>query len=362
MDLALTLDYELFGDGSGDVFTDLVHPTQRIVDICNDRNAKITIFFEVVEYWRIKEEWNKGNNMGYSQNPVAAMEKQMLDAFRAGHDIQLHIHPQWINAKYDQGWHVDKNWCMKDIPLSPTDLFAMDLTSVLSKGKETLEQMLRSVTADYCCNIFRAGGFNILPSQPIVDVLEGLGFKMDSSVFSGGYDKNNETDIDFRRLKNNIPYWGINNGDVLSQKSMQDEHANMIEIPIFSSPMLRYKKYDLSRLSILLNNGNSAKKTLQGRMAKRTFFQKVKFFFEHEHLTWDFCLFNINKTKKFIRLAQRIQDQSNDYHPFVLIGHSKGFGSDKTLRYLLTSDENNKFVTLTHVLKKTRVMNESNHE
>lgn len=353
MDLALTLDYELFGDGSGDVFTDLVQPTDKILEVCNTHNAKITIFFEVVEYWRIKEEWNKGNHMGYSQNPIAAIEKQILDAFRAGHDIQLHIHPQWINAKYDQGWRVDNHWCMKDIPLSPTAQFSTDLISVLGKGKETLEQLLRPLSADYCCNIFRAGGFNILPSQPIITALLELEFKMDSSVYAGGYDKNNETDIDFRLLKNNIPYWQINNGDVLSQKNLQGKNTGMIEIPIFSSPMLRYKKYDFNRLSILLKNGNSAKKTLQGRIGKKTLLQKIKFFFEYEHLTWDFCLFNIRKTKKFIRLAENMIKKNNgSYHPLVLIGHSKGFGSDQTLKYLLTSDKSNKFVTLTHVLIK----------
>lgn len=354
MDLALTLDYELFGDGSGNVFTDLVEPTGKILKICNAYNAKITIFFEVVEYWRIKEEWDKGNKMGYSKDPVDAMEKQMLEAFYDGHDIQLHIHPQWLNATYDRSWKVDQNWCMKDIPLSPTALFTMDLASVLRKGKETLEGILKPVSADYCCNIFRAGGFNILPSEPIVAVLENLGFKMDSSVFAGGYDKNNETDIDFRGLKNNIPYWGIDSGNVLSQTIIRDKCSAIIEVPIFSAPMVRYKKYDLSRLIVLIKNRHSAQKTLQGRIGKKSLFQKIKFFFEYEHLTWDFCLFNISKTKKFLSLAQKFSNKDDNYHPFILIGHSKGFGTDKTLKYLLASDANNNFITLTDVLMKVR--------
>jgi hypothetical protein len=352
MDLALTLDYELFGDGSGDIFTDVIQPTSRILNICNTQNAKITIFFEVVEYWRLKEQWNKGNNMGYTQNPASAMEKQIIEACCDGHDIQLHIHPQWLNARYNNSWEVDNNWCMKDIPLSKTDSFTMDLRSVLQKGKETLEQILTPESAAYCCNIFRAGGFNILPSQPTIKILQDIGFKMDSSVYYGGYENNNETDIDFRLLKNNIPYWYIQDGDVLSQKKPENKQEQMVEIPIFSSSFLRYTKYDLTRLKILLNNRNSAQKTLQSKMAKKTLFQKIKFFFEYEYLTWDFCLFNISKMEIFIELAQNLQSKNNNYHPFVLIGHAKGFTSDNTLKYLLNSDVKNNFITLTHVLKK----------
>ena len=300
MDLALTLDYELFGDGSGDLFTDVINPTNEILETCSSYNAKITIFFEVVEYWRINEEWNKGNHMGYLDNPIVAMENQMRGALRAGHDIQLHVHPQWINAQYNRGWIVDDNWCMKDIPLSSTESFDMNLISVLHKGKETLEQLLKPELETYCCNIFRAGGFNILPSKNIISALKELGFKVDSSVFYGGYDRNNETDIDFRTLKNKVPYWSVDNGDVLNQNSVVNEGGNIIELPVFSAEIIRYRKYDFHRLSVLFKNSSSAKKTFKSRVDNKTLLEKCRFFFEYEYLTWDFCLFNISKTKRFI--------------------------------------------------------------
>ena len=137
MDLALTLDYELFGNGSGDVFSDIINPTYEILSLCNKYNAKITIFFEVIEYLKLKEEWNNGNKMGYEENPAIAMESQIKEALTLGHDVQLHIHPQWLNAKYvNNQWQVDNNWCMKDIPLEKNNQFNTDLKTVLKKGKE----------------------------------------------------------------------------------------------------------------------------------------------------------------------------------------------------------------------------------
>ena len=72
--LLLTLDYELFGDGSGDVFKHIVEPTNSVLEVAERYGAKITVFFEVVEYWRLKQEWESGNHMGYDNNPVEAME------------------------------------------------------------------------------------------------------------------------------------------------------------------------------------------------------------------------------------------------------------------------------------------------
>src|SRR5690606_25811383 len=100
MNLILTFDYELYGDGSGDVFQHMIDPTNRILSVCDENNIKTTIFFEVLEYLKIKKEWEAGNQMGYIKNPVEAIKIQLQEAARNGHDIQLHVHPQWVNAKF----------------------------------------------------------------------------------------------------------------------------------------------------------------------------------------------------------------------------------------------------------------------
>lgn len=352
MDLALTLDYELFGDGSGDIFKDIIHPTDKILALCEQSNAKITIFFEVVEYWKIKSEWDNGNVMGYVDDPILAIEQQIIQAFSNGHDVQLHIHPQWLQSHYDDKWNVSDKWRMNDIPLTSLSSQDLVLETVLQQGKDILESLLQPISAQYQCNIFRAGGFNILPSQPIIEVLNKLNFKMDSSVFPGGYEQNSETSIDFRSLDNQKPFWFIHDGDVLSQ--INTETDGLIEIPTFSLPIRRYKKYDLSRIKALLRNKSSVTKTLKSKVANKSFVEKFMYFIEQEFITWDFCLFNKTKMQTFITYTQKLQNQSDAYHPLVLIGHSKGFSSDEALKYLLLPKHGYHFITLSTVLENIK--------
>ncbi|MGJ7024434.1 hypothetical protein [Petrimonas sulfuriphila] len=103
MNLILSFDYELFGDGTGDVFTHMIEPTNAILSMCDAHGIKITLFFEMLEYIRLKEEWSKGNRMGYTSDPIEAIERQIQQATANGHDIQLHIHPQWYNASFKEG-------------------------------------------------------------------------------------------------------------------------------------------------------------------------------------------------------------------------------------------------------------------
>lgn len=350
LDLALTLDYELFGDGSGDIFHDLIEPTNKILTLCDNHNAKLTLFFEVVEYWQLKSEWNNGNTMGYSVDPIIAIEQQIIQAFQNGHDVQLHVHPQWLDSHFNDGWQVSDKWRMADIPLSTDSALILNLEQVLHKGKTTLESLLQPFSADYQCNIFRAGGFNILPSESVIELLNKLNFKMDSSVYPGGYEQNSETCIDFRELNNSIPFWHIENNNVLHQYPLKS--SQIIEMPIFSLPIRRFKKYDLARLKALLKNRSSVTKTLKSKVASKTLLEKFQYFLAHEHITWDFCLFNKAKMQQFMIYSEKLQSQSKGYHPLVLIGHSKGFGSDEALKQLFSEPSKYNFITLTCVLEK----------
>lgn len=169
-EILFTLDYELFGNGKGDVFELMIHPTKKILAIARKYNAKLTFFFEVIEYWRLKEEWEKGNSMGYSENPIEAIEQQIKGAVIDGHDVQLHLHPQWCDAIWtDKGWKVNLNdWRLggykKEGKYSLENLFA--------QGKKTLEELIKPIKRNYECNAIRAGGYCIQPSEEIVKIIQ----------------------------------------------------------------------------------------------------------------------------------------------------------------------------------------------
>ena len=357
MHLLLTFDYELYGDGSGNVFQSMIEPTNNFLSICNKYNVKTTIFFEVAEYWKLMEEYEKGNKMNYDSNPAIAIENQIKKAFSEGHDIQLHIHPQWLTAKHEKNrWIIDENkWRLAEVPLANKKDPGLNLENIISRGKSTIENILRQVDDKYTCNVFRAGGFNIYPSQNIVEVIKNLGFVADSSVYPGGYANSQTSFFDYKNIDNKVPYWYSKHR--VCEKSGPGK-STIIELPIFADYIRRYKKYNLTRIKIAMRNKNANIDKIRNKISSKSFFDKVGYLFQTEALTWDFCLFSFNKMKSFLRTAKKIQSTgNNDFHPFVLIGHSKEFlyprqfekfikGSIKDVEYLTMSQAIEKIKSL----------------
>ena len=186
--------------------------------------------------------------------------------------------------------------------------------------------------------------------------LSELGFIADSSVYPGGYDVNAKgvSKIDFRKINHFIPYWSVHNNNVLSQQYPLDPSRKMIEIPIFAYPIRRVFKYDVNRIRVNIDNWSRSLEKLGSRASspqKKTFREKLDYLIGIEHITWDFCLFSKPKMRWFIKRATEIMKCScYRYHPFVLIGHSKAFFYDDSLRLLL-SNTGMRFLTLSDVVK-----------
>ena len=142
--LILSLDYEIFGNGKGSVSNHVVEPTSNILKICDENGFKLTIMFEVCEYWAFKAAENRGdlNHLDYSPSDI--MEEQIRKALSSGHDVQLHTHPQWLNSKLiNNNWILDFNqWKLSDLPYSnESNDGNYSILSVLGEGKKTLENI-----------------------------------------------------------------------------------------------------------------------------------------------------------------------------------------------------------------------------
>lgn len=360
MDLALTLDYELYGNGQGDVCKQIIEPTNMLLEVCERYNAKITLFFEVVEYWKHRETYLSGQTMGYAVDPAKLMEDQIIDAYKRGHDIQLHIHPQWIEAKYANGeWNVNFNlWRLPQVPAEPSNLSGTSLKKLLKKGKDTVESLIKPIDPNYECTILRAGGLNMYPSTQVLRAMRDIGLSADSSVFPGGFSQTKYAYYDYRMVPYTLPYWSTYTDDILSTGcNDNDSRGNIYELPVFALPMRRFRKYDIVRLKSKLKNKAAVKTTLTQAETRMKNQNRVKYFFEKESVAWDYCLFSYRKMKFFLSKAREIHDKSSyDYHPFILIGHSKEFSCPANLtnflRYVQNKQYNVDFVTLAEVSKK----------
>lgn len=343
MNLILTFDYELFGDGSGDVFMDIIEPTKKILDILDLHEIKSTIFFEVIEYWKMKEQWEKGNLMGYKQNPISAIEKQLKEAYTNGHDVQLHLHPQWLNAKWDDNkWHIDRSmWRLGDF----TEISGYTLLDLLSDGKKTLEDLFTSINPNYKCHTIRAGGYNISPSNHILAAMKSLEFKCDSSVYPGGFENGYLSQYDYRNIDNKKDFWFVVN-DVKTESSYK---SGIIELPIFALPSMRIKKFlNKNRFMSFLVNRKSAISNFSSKVhSNKSLYSKILFFFNKEYLTWDFCLFSDSMHNKYF--AECLQLNKNHGRSiFTIIGHPKNFINPDSLKSLIcrAQKSNMSFLTI----------------
>ena len=326
MNLILTFDYELYGDGSGDVFNEMIYPTSKILNICNEYNIKTTIFFEVIEYIKLKEEWQNGNTMGYKKNPIEAIDEQLKNALIDGHDIQMHIHPQWIDANYRDGcWSVNfSNWRLGDFKHKNYSTY-----DILKNGKDVIENLLKTIDVNYKCIALRAGGYNIMPSFDVYNAMKKLDLKLDSSIYPGGYEDGSLSKYDYRGVSIHKDYWIADKNDLRFSSTENKDHS-IYEIPIFAMILPRWKKINFFRIKSFLKNRKSSIKSFNAKTQNSKTLNKFKFFFEKEALTWDFCLFQMSLHKYFIKYI--INSLSGKRNSFVLIGHPKGFSSSTNFR------------------------------
>ena len=342
--ILLTLDYELFGDGSGDVFKHIVEPTNSILAVAERYGVKITAFFEVVEYWRLKQEWESGNHMGYDRNPAEAMEEQVVDMIKRGHDVQLHLHPQWVDAKWEEGqWVVDLgNWRLSDFN-SPS----MTLKQLVSRGKQTLEGIIQPYCPGYECYAVRAGGYNAQPSETIVEVMRECGLKVDSSVVPGAIEQGALSIYDYSCAPAGVGKWHV--ADKLEEASK--EPTDIIELPVVSFPIMRLLKFmSLTRIKSILLNRKSAQASFSAKTStggnSGGILRKISFFFKKEYQTWDYCLFPCWLHRYFLRKISKQKSRDT----FVVIGHPKSLVSTKSLEFLLKKTNNKmKSIALTEL-------------
>ncbi|MEX2485545.1 MAG: hypothetical protein WED10_13320 [Brumimicrobium sp.] len=337
MHLALTFDYELFGDGTGDVFEHMIKPTDEILRICESHGIKTTLFFEVLEYLKLKEEWEKGNTMGYSNNPITAIEEQVHHAAQNGHDVQLHLHPQWVHAKWTGNkWRLDMgNWRLGDFSST-----RYSIEELLAASKQAVEQLVRKVQPDYECTILRAGAYNIMPSDEVYKAMKKVGLQADSSVYPGGYENGRLSKYDYRSVPLNKDYWWAAPKDI--RKSLA-EHKDIMEIPVFALPQRRiHKLLNRDKLASLVFGGKrKISSVAKEKMSKRSFIEKLRFLFGKEAFTWDFCLFSPYLHRKFFSYIERhLIGQRNT---FVIIGHPKSYQSDRSLTALIKQAKKRKY-------------------
>jgi len=291
--LLITVDYELFGDGSGCVQKCVVEPTARLLALADGFGVPITLFVDATEFIRLQH---------------GRVASQLRDAVRRGHDVQIHVHPQWFGAApADGGWKLDSRWRL-------ADRSGADIAAMLTEGVDWLQSTLSGL--DWKARAFRAGGWAIRPSEVTVAALLECGLRIDSTVAPG----RSGPGFDFGDAPA-LPFWRTD-GDVCAAGGQA-----LWEVPIATAPLsptVRLRSMAGRRLSGVRPAGchkATAPRLLGARGATQL----------------DYCGLDVAGQLAVIRWWRAQRRIGRQPTPIVAIGHSKDFGdfAAHNLRQLL---------------------------
>jgi len=195
----LSYDYELFfGDRSGTVQKSLIDPTNSLLDAMDAVGLKGNFFVD----WQMLK-YLKEANTERTTNDLILIENQLKDIIRRGHRIELHIHPHWVDAKYngDGTWNFDefRHYSLQSFKES-------EVTSMFKEGTVLLESIARKIVPDYKIIAFRAGGWAVQPFTKLKKGFEEAGIKIDSSPAKGFHVENIHSFYDFRYIPDKCTY------------------------------------------------------------------------------------------------------------------------------------------------------------
>lgn len=219
-----TADYEIyFGENRVPVEEVLFEPTRKLLDLVRECDIPLTLFPDVCSVWRHREL----GVPGYAD----VFEAQVKEAAGAGHDVQLHLHPEWRFAEYrDEKWHFKRGaHALHDLGFSADD--PGSARALIREGKRYLEGLLQPGRPDYRCIAFRAGGWILQPEAELVSALLAEGIRVDATAIPGLKLPRTDYVVDFRKVPNK-PNWFINPKTGLSRDSGQT--SDLLEVSIGS--------------------------------------------------------------------------------------------------------------------------------
>lgn len=220
--ILLTFDYELPLGSVKDYQVGLFNPTDRLVEVANELKVPIVLFADICSAIRYKQ-WDYANYF-------LPFKKQVQRALIDGHDIQLHVHPHWMNSTFaENGFVPSRNFSLSSFKNNDR---GFSIEQIIDEAYGLLNEICVEVKHGYQCVAFRAGGYDVEPeSKRILNKLFDLGIRIESSVIKDFYLDYSFSKIDY----SNIPpssHWLISKDGPITKAA----HEGLLELPIASKP------------------------------------------------------------------------------------------------------------------------------
>jgi hypothetical protein len=220
--LVLVDDWELRGNGAGDMRVMQFDTLRRLLAIYESHGLRASINAEVMQQLHHLEQ---GERFPALRALAQEWEAVVLDAYARGHDVQLHVHGQWHQARYEEGrWVLSGNW---SLPHHRPE----DARDMIRRSKRYLEELLRSVDPGYRCVSFRSGQWCLAPSDHMLSILAEEGFAIDLSMVGGLVYDTPQVKVDYRSVEEPfLPFFP----DMKDARRVAREKTPIVCFPTFS--------------------------------------------------------------------------------------------------------------------------------
>lgn len=215
-------DYELPLSGARSIDVGLFNPAEKLLEAAQAANIPICLFSDILSYHKFKEWGNKEYCSKY--------EAQTQKAIDYGNEIQLHIHPQWLETTYnDDRFYPPLTYSLADYA-DPQGEFTIE--NIIQLSQEALSDLCKPFDSNFKSVAYRAGGLTLYPhTKRIITALMENGIKIDSTIAKGYYWVNSQLHVDFRNMPAK-PIWFLSPDNAINEEG----ESGIFEIPIAGKP------------------------------------------------------------------------------------------------------------------------------
>ena len=237
-------DWELMGSGFGNVAYHQYLPALSLMNVAQRLGINLTFMVEVAQQLTfIKYQ---------DANPDIRIQKQLWDNSvqlmkQKGFDVQLHLHPQWINARYENNYFtLNEKWNIGTYPKE----FQQQL---FTEGIEYIKNLVLPIDKSYKLIAFKGGAWGLQPSESLLETLSDCGIKLVLGIRRNLFIPT--LSIDNRGLEENTVPYHPEFKDICKM-SKQANGLIVMPLPYYSPNIYHFSKYTARIIKRRLLNKN----------------------------------------------------------------------------------------------------------
>jgi hypothetical protein len=355
--LALTHDWELRGDGSGDIEQIQFAPLRQLLEIYAKLGARTTILPDVMQQLAFRRGESEHSEL---KTAADSWDQHLREAFLQGHDVQLHLHPQWRSAGYANGrWQLDGDWAILNYESAAA--YAM-----LAEGKQYLVNLLQPLDSSYRCLAFRSGALAAAPSAHLFKSLADLGIELDVSIAGGLFVSSHNLQLDYRNCEETfLPFYPM----MEDARRVSNKPESVVCVPLnhFYGSRRAVTRQNISLTRREVRRGRSAAPAAKDAAVKKqsapsrfdlAYEKLILPLLKRKHFVSDTGRLNYPLMREMLAsIRQRAQASGLAQIPVVLTNHPKDIRDLAAIERFLgevSQAEDIRFITLSELAGKLR--------